>query len=157
MAILMLERDRAADAWAAVRETAGLSPEIQGRYRSQVRGGPAMVQRNGLGQFFAFLAAKGFENGNQLKANRDQANGVLYQHLGRWLVWRLQQQPNPPARTAVVPGGTPMTDPMAFLFATTCTLQQTMYATGEALAWMQWARRFAESQLAAPADDHDEA
>jgi CRISPR type III-B/RAMP module-associated protein Cmr5 len=152
MATLMLERKRAADAWLAVQEVVRLSKDkgekasdFQGRYRSQVRGGPAMIQRNGLGQFLAFLASKGFKNGTELEAGDDLANGVLYQHLGCWLLQALHGQEEPD-RKAVVPGNA-QTDPLAFLLLPTCDLQQTMHATREVLAWMQWARRFAESQL----------
>jgi hypothetical protein len=68
----------------------------------------------------------------------------------------LRLQANNPARTAVMPGANAQTDPLAFLLDAGCGLQQTMHATREALAWLQWASRFAESQLTTAADVEDE-
>lgn len=147
MAIYLLERERAADAWQAVKSVRETNDQDrEGRYRSQVRGAPAMIQRNGLGQFFAFLAGKGFEKGTQMKKGAaEEANARLYQHLGCWLMQRVTGvRPKP---EAVVPGGSPTSDPLTWLLRPECGLEQLMHATHEALAWLQWARRFAESQL----------
>jgi len=154
MPVWMLERERAKEAYACVREVARLDSKVQQRYRSQSRGGSAMIQRNGLGQYLAFLASRGFMRDALRPASgktvADHADGLLYQHLGRWLARALKVQDNLPDAKNVKPGAGRTLDPLDFLLDASCTLEQTMLATREALAYLQWARRFAESQLSAP-------
>jgi CRISPR type III-B/RAMP module-associated protein Cmr5 len=164
MPVWMLERERARDAWDRVRSVATLDTDLQKRYRSVVRGASAMVQRNGLGQFLAFLASKGFDGGQLLperndkgRINRERADGLLFQHLGRWLVQILRILPNPPPLDQVLPTGEDATfDPLYWLLGDHRGLDDTMRATREVLAWLQWARRFTESQLQQP-DSQDDA
>jgi CRISPR-associated protein Cmr5 len=157
MPVWMLERERAKDAWDRVRAVADLDPDVQKRYRSVVRGAPAMVQRNGLGQLLAFLAAKGFEDGQLLPAGRrERADGLLFQHLGRWLVQVLKVLPNPPPVEEVLPTPQAGFDPLFWLLREERGLDDTMRATREVLSWLQWGRRFTESQLQQP-DSQDEA
>src|SRR4051812_45370218 len=97
---IMLERERARRAWDRIREVSQKQDEVQKRYRSQVRGGAAMIQRGGLGQFLAFLATSGFTAGQLTPAGkeaRDHADGLLYQHLGAWLMREVGGQSNEPA------------------------------------------------------------
>lgn len=164
MPVWMLERERAKDAWDRVRSVAALDTDLQKRYRSVVRGASAMVQRNGLGQFLAFMASKGFDGGQLLperndrgKINRERADGLLFQHLGRWLVQALKIQPNPPPLDQILPkGASEGHDPLYWLLLDDRGLEDTMRATREVLAWLQWARRFTESQLQQP-DSQDDA
>jgi CRISPR type III-B/RAMP module-associated protein Cmr5 len=146
--IHLMEQKRAADAWAAIcaiRDTK--DQQIEGRFRSMVRSAPAMIQRNGLGQFFAFVASKGFDNTQLAASGADRADGLLYQHLGRWLLISMRIATNAPNQANVKPGAGPQSDPLNWLLQESTTLDPTMQATNEALAWLQWARRFAESQL----------
>jgi CRISPR type III-B/RAMP module-associated protein Cmr5 len=152
---IMLETDRARRAWERVREVCEKykdREDVQKRYRSQVRGAPAMIQRNGLGQFLAFLAAGGFSGGElkpESKDAKDHADGLLYQHLGAWLLKAIGVQVNEPRTEDVKPTAEPDFDPLRFLMER-ATLEQTMWATREVLAFLQWARRFADSQLKEP-------
>lgn len=152
MAILMRDKERAKQAYDTVRKVAELNkPAINQRYRTQARSGSAMIQRNGLGHYLAFLASRGF-SGQTLVADgsADHADGLMYQHLGSWLVVALGLQPNYPKVETVVPGAGPNTDPLDFLLDTQCHLEQTLMATREALAYLQWTRRFTESLLPKP-------
>lgn len=148
---IMLETDRARRAWERIREVCVKNDDVQKRYRSQVRGAPAMIQRNGLGQFLAFLAAGGFHGGElkpESKDAKDHADGLLYQHLGSWLLKAVGVQANEP-NANVNPIAGPDSDPLRFLMES-ATLEQVMWATREVLAFLQWARRFADSQLKEP-------
>lgn len=148
--LVMLEIDRGRRAWERVREVCKKPDEVQKRYRSQVRGGSAMIQRNGLGQFLAFLAASGF-NGGKLAVSKpkEHADGLLYQHLGAWLLKATGVRINEPETEAVTPTAKPDEDPLRYLMEE-AKLEQVIWATREALAFLQWARRFAESQLKGP-------
>lgn len=147
---IILEKQRAKRAWDRVREISALPQKVQGRYRSQVRGGMATIQRNGLGQYLAFLASKGFTNKQLTPVDKeaDHADGLLYQHLGGWMLKAAGVVANEPMpQTEIVPGAGKVKDPLSFLLDQTTTLEQMMWATREVLAFLQWARRFAESQL----------
>jgi len=155
---IMYDKDRAADAWKRVREIASKDEELQKRYRSQVRSGPAMIQRSGLGQFLAFLASKGFENGDQEVKGKEGANAQLYRHLTCWVAKALGHDPDNRLRPENIAPGRSQNgqfDLLAFLLNSSTTLEQTMHATTEALAWMRWARRFADSQLTMPEANDD--
>lgn len=157
MSIAMLDKNRAKAAWDRVREVAAMDDaKIQKRYRSQTRGGMAMIQRNGLGQFLTFLASSGFEKGKIVdkKKPSDHADGLLYQHLGAWLLETVCKIANANQESKkVAPGSGTKSDPLDFLLDPNTTLEQTMWATREAIAFLQWSRRFAESQLSQPDED----
>jgi CRISPR type III-B/RAMP module-associated protein Cmr5 len=159
---IILEKERASRAWERIREVKAVAnglrgnPEdgtnagrLEGRYRSQVRGGPAMIQRNGLGQYLAFLAASGFAGGDLQPANKpkEHADGLLYQHLGAWVLKAVGGQLNEPATDQVKPGNGKERDPLAFLLEPSTNLEHLLWATREVMAFLQWSRRFAESQL----------
>ena len=107
-----LERLRAGRAWELVRLVAREHKDLQKRYRSQARGGPAVIQRNGLAQFLAFLSSKGFKSSdrrvvlNQDKP-RDHADGMLYQHLGNWLAQQIYSPVNAPDLETILPAPAP--------------------------------------------------
>ncbi len=106
-----------------------------------------MIQRNGLGQCLAFLASAGFEGGKLTEKAEDCADGLLYQHLGRWIVKALGLQTIIPAADRIMPGAGRSLDPLDMLIDSETTIEQSIHATAEALAFLRWARRFAESQL----------
>jgi len=155
MPVLQLEKDRASNAWDHIQTVKTLDPAIQKRYRSQTRGGPAVIQNNGLGQFLTFLAAKGFEQGQLVQPEKamEYADGLLYQHLGGYLLYALKLQNNVVAAKEIRPGRDNNHDMLTYLLAETTDFTQQIWATQEAQAYLAWSRRFAESQLVMPDDN----
>ncbi|MGE0529667.1 MAG: type III-B CRISPR module-associated protein Cmr5 [Bdellovibrionales bacterium] len=165
MTVWLLDKERAKEAWDRVRQVKSVSvaeqdpdkakewqKKIEKRYRSIVRGSTAMIQRNGLGQFLAFLASKGFSGGKRVENKREKADALLYQHVGHWLIIGMKLQDNPPNSNDIQPGAT--NDPLEYLLAKNRALEEIMWATNEALAYLQWSKRFVESQLEEP-DEED--
>jgi CRISPR-associated protein Cmr5 len=70
------QQRRAAHAWANVESLNSAS--FRNDYGSLVRGLPAMIQTDGLGQSLAFLLAKA-------KGDRNNAHYRAYNHLEEWL------------------------------------------------------------------------
>jgi len=97
--------------------------EWKGRYGSVVRKLPSYILTNGLGQTLAFLKAKG-------KGEPGNEHEVLYRHLTDWV-----------GRKVNADG-----DLLSWL-VNTATSQQYRLATMEALALLQWLKRFAEAEL----------
>jgi CRISPR-associated protein Cmr5 len=97
--------------------------EWKGRYGSVVRKLPSYILTNGLGQTLAFLKAKG-------KGEPGNEHEVLYRHLADWV-----------GRKVNADG-----DLLSWL-VNTATSQQYRLATMEALALLQWLKRFAEAEL----------
>lgn len=71
-----LQQKRAASAWKQVEETD--KRDYKNKYGSLVRGLPAMIQTDGLGQTLAFLLAKA-------RGNHNSEHWAAYEHLGAWL------------------------------------------------------------------------
>jgi CRISPR-associated protein Cmr5 len=97
--------------------------EWKGKYGSVVRKLPSYILTNGLGQTLAFLKAKG-------KGEPGNEHEVLYRHLADWV-----------GRKVHADG-----DLLSWL-VNTATSQQYRLATMEALALLQWLKRFAEAEL----------
>lgn len=163
MSILLYEQERARKAWEMVVDIAKeklrgnqeSAKKIEQCFRSQVRKAPAMIQKNGLGQSLAFLAAKGFSGGNaivNLDQAREYASSKLYQYLGQWMLKAINQVPNYLPLREIKPGAGPQKDPLDFLMQQ-CTIEQLVWATAEVQRYLVWARRFAESQLSEPENE----
>lgn len=90
----------------------------QAKYGSLARKMPTLIQTNGLGQTLAFLKAKGKDHHIQ-----------MFNHLSEWLLTRID--------------GTG--DLLSRVFA--MESQTYRLATSEALAFLQWLKRFAEAEL----------
>lgn len=97
--------------------------EWKGKYGSVVRRLPSYILTNGLGQTLAFLKAKG-------KGEPDSEHEILYQHLAGWLQKQLS-----------------INGDFLDWLVKTATSQQYRLATMEALALLQWLKRFAEAEL----------
>lgn len=97
--------------------------EWKGKYGSVVRKLPSYIMTNGLGQTLAFLKAKG-------KGEPGNEHEILYQHLASWLKRRLD-----------------INGDLLDWVVNTATSQQYRMATMEALALLQWLKRFAEAEL----------
>lgn len=116
-----LEQRRAKAAWEAI-EAVKKENVPQGKYRSLVRNAPADIQINGLGQSLAFWRAN--------KDKREQA--VLYSHVSRWVMGQLGESPN--------------ADLMKWI-TVEASSDRYRQATAEAMAFLQWLKRFAEAEL----------
>ncbi len=121
-----LEQERARQAWEYIQEVASKS-KFKKEYGSLARKVPMLVLTNGLGQTLAFLKAKG-------KNDSSDEHTMLFQHLSRWVL------------SQVAPAST----------GTNCDLLDWVLKSGsadyrratlEALAFLNWLKRFAEAEL----------
>lgn len=120
-ALRTLEQERAKHAWDCVQEVK--DKPFAGNYRTIAVKVPSLIVTNGLGQTLAFLKAKG-------KGDPGNEHEVLYRHLADWV-----------GRKVHADG-----DLLSWL-VNTATSQQYRLATMEALALLQWLKRFAEAEL----------
>lgn len=112
-----LQQQRAASAWQMIEQ---VPKDEQGKYGSLVRGLPALIQSDGLGQTLAFLLAKGKGNNN--------AHQLAYNQISAWVTQQLGVHEKL----------------LDFLLKTdTATYRR---AATEALAYLQWIKRFAEAK-----------
>ncbi len=113
-----LQQKRAAHAWVCIEK---VPTGVQKKYGSLVRGLPALVQSDGLGQTLAFLKAKA-------GGKPDKEHMVVYNHISAWISQELG----------------PQDDLLEWLL-----LQSTpdyRRATAEVLAYLGWIKRFAEAK-----------
>jgi CRISPR-associated protein Cmr5 len=110
-----LDRSRAKDAWEKIQSVKDQG--YRAEYGSLARKMPTYIQVNGLAQTLAFLKAKGKEHHTQ-----------MFQHLSDWVCSHLKS-------------GT------GNLFDRILIMESQRYrlATSEALAYLQWLKRFAEA------------
>jgi len=109
-----LQQKRAAYAWGCIEQ---VPTGVQKKYGSLVRGLPALVQSDGLGQTLAFLKAKaGIEH------------MVAYRHIAGWIGQELGAQG----------------DLLEWLLKQSTT--EYRRATAETLAYLSWLKRFAEAK-----------
>ncbi len=135
-----LEQERAKAAWEKVCAVVerNSQPEEKKRfgkeYGSLAKSAPADIQASGLGQTLAFWRAKGYEKG-QPKKNGDNAHYQLLAHLSAWL----REQLKLPVSQ----------DPQAVLewIVKQATTDEYRRATAEAMAYLNWLKRFAEAEL----------
>jgi CRISPR-associated protein Cmr5 len=123
----LLEQERAKAAWDCVQQVK--REKVAAEYRSLARSAPADIQANGLGQTLAFWRAKGYENG---RPKQESAHRALLEHVSRWLASQLKWSD----------GG----DALAWI-TQRATTPQYRVATVEAIAFLNWVKRFAEAEL----------
>jgi CRISPR-associated protein Cmr5 len=113
-----LEQERAKHAWECVQEVKDRT--FAGDYRSIAVKAPSLILTNGLGQTLAFLRSK---------PDRPHFQS-LYHHLARWVGEKVRADGD-------------------FLnwLVSEADSQQYRLATMEALALLQWLKRFAEAEL----------
>ena len=118
---LRSEQQRAAHAWKKIDDIQNDTGIDQKQYGSLVRGLPAMLQSNGLGQTLAFLKAKA-------KGDLRSVHMILYNHLAEWVGKCVNSQGD--------------------LLGWVITQRSDTYrrATTEAITYALWLRRFAEAQ-----------
>lgn len=117
-----LEQQRAAFAWDCVQQVKKTSWASD--YCQLAKGLPAMVQVNGLGQTLAFLDSKG--------KRQDNEHARLAADLSRWVSKQLLGS----ERNDLIPWITGQASAAEY-----------RRATAEALAFLNWLRRFAEAEL----------
>jgi CRISPR-associated protein Cmr5 len=117
-----LEQQRAAQAASDIRE-ARRHPDSR-EYRSLVEGLPAMILANGLGQTCAYLLSRA-------EGSQQKVEFLLYRHLERWVRRQIPQ---------LKQGG---------LLAALTNADVGTYrrAQVEALAYLQWLKRFAQAEI----------
>ncbi len=116
------EQERAAQAWHDVDKIK--SKSFNKKYKSLVRSAPADIQTNGLGQTIAFWRAKA-------KGKTENEHYTLYQHLSLWLKSKFNLS----------------ADLQAWIIDQNTSSNEYRLATVEALAYLGWLKRFAESQI----------
>lgn len=124
----ILEQQRAEDALKKVKD---LEQKNQyDKYASYVAGLPATIINNGLGQAAATLLAAA--------AGKKDEHRLLYDHLEDWLCRSDSKAPYP------TPAGR-QKDLMQSIVSG--NRAQYMHAQAEALAWLQWLKKFAAAFL----------
>ncbi|MCZ7571785.1 MAG: type III-B CRISPR module-associated protein Cmr5 [Ardenticatenaceae bacterium] len=118
----MLEQRRAEAAWDAIQAVKRTN-SYQREYKSLARSAPADIHVNGLGQTLAFWRAN---------AKKKAEHRELYNHVSRWVMRHLKQQPG---------------DNLLEWVSKTATTDQYRQATTEAMAFLLWLKRFAEAEL----------
>jgi|GEM_PF-259477 len=139
-----LAQRRAEHALWCVQQVQEKSKGLQARYKSYARALPATILMSGLGQALAMEKAGATKGGDQGEAHR-----LLYQHLHSWLC-------NRPLSGEDAPKGWPHTpyaeqdDVLAAIVGN--DEQAYLRAQAEALAYLEWLKKFAEALLE---DDND--
>ena len=126
-----LDQKRAAAAWIAVQEVAGLTTDVKKEYRALARGFAPMIQTNGLGPSCAFLYAKAYKG--EKKNGGKNAHALLLSHLESWLRGRVNTMSEQHRLTEWL--------------MTTCSSEEYRRTTVEVIAYLNWLRRFAEGAL----------
>lgn len=127
-----LEQKRAADSLAKInkfREDFEQEERRQKEYVSYVKSLPATILVNGLGQAAASLLAA---NKGKL-GEKKTAHYILYKHLQDWLCRDSKQAPYQHGNLMQA--------------ITTNDRESYMHAQAEALAWLQWQKKFAVAYL----------
>jgi CRISPR-associated protein Cmr5 len=112
-----LEQERAARAWDCVVQVKG--QKYKEGYGSLAKNAPADIQANGLGQTLAFWRAK-----------KGSEHLALYQHVHSWVTNRVSPSP----------------DLLEWIMKKAST-DEYRRATGEAMAFLAWVKRFVEAEL----------
>jgi len=124
-----LEQQRAQRAWECVQEVTSKPQEFKKKYGSLARKVPMLVLTNGLGQTLAFLKAKG-------KNDSADEHTVLFHHLSRWVL------------DQVAPGTSSSNgDLLQWVLSNDSAAYRR--AMTEAMAFLNWLKRFAEAELPA--------
>ncbi|MEN2993679.1 MAG: type III-B CRISPR module-associated protein Cmr5 [Bacteroidia bacterium] len=123
-----LMQRRAEAAWKAVKEVKGKPLDYQRKCAALARRVPALIRASGLGQTLAFLNMK-------IKPQGGDEHEWLLRHLSRWVLSQLG-----------FVGSDSRSDLLDWI-VNKADQRGYRYATQEALAYLQWVKRFAESEL----------
>ena len=117
-----LEQERAKAAWKAISEAKKNNKDYQGKYKSAARSAAANIQINGLGQTLAFWRSK----------PKEEHYKRIYWVVSDWVKGRLTWK----------------SDAHVLLWITDhAKTDDYRRATAEALAFLNWVKRFAEAEL----------
>lgn len=128
-----LDQERAADALTHVR---ALQQENRyGNYRSYVERLPAQIVMNGLGQAMAMVRSRAPDRANGVRTEDERAYWLVFNQLQTWLCRDHESAPYRGARD---------------LLAAVVERDQDAYvrAHAEALAYLEWLKKFARAFLA---------
>lgn len=128
MATHSLAQLRAQHALAAVGELAKKTPDSYGNYLGYVKALPSNIRSLGLGQALAFALTKA-------ESDLKKPYGLLYAHVTGWV-----------CKQRIYSGATPATFMQAL---TSGTQDQYLHAQIEAMAYLEWLKKFAVAQLKA--------
>jgi|SRR5581483_7012391 CRISPR-associated protein Cmr5 len=117
-----LEQKRAATAWGCIADVR--SKKFAKEYGALARNAPADIQSNGLGQALAFWRAKGKKGDNE--------HTHLLNDVSKWVGKQIKDDENLDLLEWVIKD------------ANTNDYRR---ATAEAMAFLQWLKRFAEAEL----------
>lgn len=126
-----LEKGRAEFAYKCAKDITEKEEDIRKNYRSYVRGLPAMILTNGLGQALAFINAKK-ENPEK---NQKNAYNYLYEHIEEYM------KSGNTVKISVENGKNLVE------WVISIDSQRYRWATEEILAFSNWLRRFAEALI----------
>lgn len=123
-----IQQRRAADALMHINEIK--EKPFADRFKVYVQGMPAMIHMNGLGQTAAFYKSK--SNGSD---DSDQAYGEVYEIISNWLT----------GAGVVYRNSGSQTDGDLLERITQESMQKYRLAEAEALAYLEWLKKFAEA------------
>ncbi|GAB4483282.1 MAG: hypothetical protein Kow0088_26420 [Anaerolineales bacterium] len=121
-----LEQERARFAWERIIAAKKRNNDFAQKYGQLARSAAADVQTNGLAQTLAFWKAKG-------KGKQDDEHQVIYQDVSEWVLNRI--------------GVSKVKELLPWIMHERTTTNQYRQATAEAMAFLQWLKRFAEAEL----------
>lgn len=130
-----LEQERAKFAWSCVDNVSKNGKNNKGKsfakeYGQLAKSAPADIQTNGLGQTLAFWRAKGYEKGSV--KNGDNEHAHLLGDVSKWLKEQIKWESNLELLNWI---------------STEANTNDYRRATAEAMAFLQWLKRFAEAEL----------
>jgi CRISPR-associated protein Cmr5 len=134
-----LEQKRAARAWQCVQEANRQDDKVKKKYSTQARRLSSLVQTNGLGQALAFVYSKAKFKEKERKAEA-LANGMIFDQVSEWVKKKLRVSDDEHLLSVIVDRDRDS----AFY----------RRATVEAMAFLNWLKRFAEAEL--PAEEAGE-
>jgi len=143
-----LEQERASFAFKVVSEVKNKQKSVQEKYSSYVEKAPTMILTNGLGTTLAFYLSKlekPISDADYRAINPENyskpdavAYAYLYKHISTWLA-----EGN--GDGGVFKGLTEGRDPLKFIMNSPAT--KVMVLTDEALAILNWMKKFAKAML----------
>ncbi len=123
---------------AADADATATRPKIDKKFRTKlntlVQKAPVQILQNGMGQMLAFLLA---DNGGK-NGSKQEASGVLYEHLEQWLC----DSPDQEYPCRVYPGTNGLIEQL-----TAGDRQTYIHAQNETLALFIWLKKFAAAWL----------
>ena len=117
-----LEQKRAAAAWDRVVHIRDHGRDYAKKYGQLAKSAPADIQANGLGQTLAFWRAK----------TKEEHSQVLFRDVSDWV----RSQIKPDVKTGLLEW-----------IMQEATTDEYRRATAEAIAFLNWLKRFAEAEL----------